>query len=268
MGPYMLTLSGKTLDEIAIERLREWEPKACEMNSGGFWLAFSGGKDSVVILDLIKRAGVRFEAHYSLTTVDPPELVKFVRTFPDVQIDHPPMSMWALIRKKGMPPRRTARYCCELLKERGGDGCIVVTGIRWEESNRRSKRKLIEACYKHPKRGTKFLNVIIEWSTSDVWTYIRSHKLRYCSLYDEGFKRIGCVLCPMKENVQIDIERWPKIAARWERAIKATWKPGTKRSDFASPQQYWEWWLNRRAPGLSNDPVLFEDDPSIEDTHD
>ncbi len=255
----MLTLSGKTLDEIAIERLREWEAKACEMNPGGFWLAFSGGKDSVVILDLIKRAGVKFEAHYSLTTVDPPELVRFVKTFSEVRIDRPPKSMWRLIREHHRPPLRQARYCCEDLKERGGDNCIVVTGIRWQESNRRGKRRMIEACYKRKNR--KFLNVIIEWSTQEVWNYIHSRGLRYCNLYDEGFNRVGCVLCPMTRDVERHLSRWPKLCEQWRRAVIATWNAEDRR--WASAGDYWRWWLDRDASSRIDDsPVLFEDDPS------
>lgn len=56
--------------EQAIERFRLFGPE------DGYWLAYSGGKDSTVILALAKMAGVKFEAHYSCTSVDPPELVR------------------------------------------------------------------------------------------------------------------------------------------------------------------------------------------------
>ncbi len=86
------------------------------MDPAGYYLAFSGGKDSLVIYHLAKMAGVRFEAHYHLTTVDPPELVSFIRRkYPDVIIDRPPITMWNLIVKKQLPPYRNARYCCSVL---------------------------------------------------------------------------------------------------------------------------------------------------------
>ena len=59
--------------ETAIQRLRVFEPPE------GYYLAFSGGKDSQCIYHLCKEADVRFDAHYSLTTVDPPEAVYFIR---------------------------------------------------------------------------------------------------------------------------------------------------------------------------------------------
>jgi phosphoadenosine phosphosulfate reductase len=250
-----LTLSGQAIDELAIDRIKAFEPEE------GYWLAFSGGKDSVVILDLAKRAGVKFEAHHSLTTVDPPELVRFVRMFPEVKINHPKETMWQIIRRKGLPPRRNMRYCCELLKENGGEGRLIMTGVRWGESARRSKRQMTEACYRGKKRT--FLHPIIDWTTSDVWSYIRGRKLSYCSLYDEGFKRVGCVLCPMTRDVERQIARWPKLAAAWERAVKATFSPDrTKQFKFNTPEEYWQWWLDRDAPNLGDDqPVLFEDNP-------
>ena len=69
--------------EKSIERLKLYEPNE------GYILAFSGGKDSVVIRELAIMAGVKYKGVYSLTTIDPPELVQFVKGFSDIKIDHP-----------------------------------------------------------------------------------------------------------------------------------------------------------------------------------
>lgn len=176
--------------EEAIEFLRELEDYALQLSSDGFWLAFSGGKDSVVILDLAKRAGIPFSAHYNVTTVDPPELVYFIKEFhPEVKFERPIKNMWELIRWKGMPPTRRVRYCCSFLKERGGDGCLVLTDIRHEESAQRSSRTQVEGCRTGPKKV--YARPIIEWTEGDVWEYIKKRELPYCSLYDEGFRRVG-----------------------------------------------------------------------------
>lgn len=244
-----LTLSGKRIDEIAIERLKTFEPPE------GYYLAFSGGKDSIVILDIAKRAKVKFDAHYNYTTVDPPEVFYFVKSFPEVEIHHPAQTMWQLIVKK-MPPLRHRRWCCEKLKEGGGSGRTVITGVRRAESTRRSKRKMVESCYKDNTK--KYVNPIIDWEDADVWEYIKSRNLRYCSLYDEGFKRIGCVLCPMTRDVEKEILRWPKIAKGWERAVYKHWEKHAN-SSFESPEAYWRWWLDRDASRKNSDEnVLFE----------
>lgn len=246
----MITLFGK-LDDISIERLRTFMPPE------GFWVAYSGGKDSDVILDLVRRSGVKYDAHHSLTTADPPEVVWHVKKQQDVTIHRPQKTMWELIKYHGCPPRRKMRYCCKTQKESGGTGRIVVTGIRRAEGSNRSKRKMVEACYRDPSK--KYLNVIIDWSTTDVWNYIKQRKLSYCRLYDEGFKRLGCVLCPMVRDVQKQIERWPKIARAWERAIKATYDP--EKQGFKTPEEYWQWWLDRdRKMRIDKDELLFKND--------
>ena len=252
-----LATNGRPIDELAIDRIREFCPPE------GYYVAFSGGKDSVVILDLVHRAGVPYDAHHHLTTVDPPELVRFTRTFPEVEIRRPPLTMWQLIAREGIPPLRQARYCCKHLKEHGGDGRVVLTGIRWAESSRRSQRRMTEAC--RAGKGKRFVHPIIDWTTSDVWDYIRERGLRYCGLYDEGFKRLGCVLCPMVDNphlIRQQMERWPRLAARWKRAVMGTWRKDVCRA--RSPEDHWEWWIARHGSGKpSSDPVLFEDDPGL-----
>ena len=192
---------------IALDMLRTFEP------SEGYYVAYSGGKDSTVILDLVRRSGVKYDAHYNRTTVDPPELVRFIRQQSDVIENHPEMSMWDLIVKKRMPPLRTVRYCCEVLKESGGTGRLTITGVRAAESVKRSKRRQIETCYSD---GTKsYLHIIFHWSTDEVWEYIHTNNLPYCCLYDEGFKRLGCICCPMGgwKSQRKQAERYPKYKA-------------------------------------------------------
>lgn len=136
-----LNMYGMDKVELAIERLKAYEPP------DGYFVAFSGGKDSVVVKTLCDMAGVKYDAHYSITTVDQPELVRFVKSFKDVQMDAATdrdgkrITMWNLIPKKKMPPTRIARYCCQYLKESNGAGRVTVTGVRWAESPNRRKNQ-------------------------------------------------------------------------------------------------------------------------------
>ena len=257
-------LDGRPMDEVAIERFKSFEAEAIEMHPDGYYLAYSGGKDSDVILDLARRADVKFTAHHNLTSCDPPECVYHIRTKP-VEIHKPPLTMWALIRKKRMPPRRNARYCCEVLKERGGAGRLVLTGVRWGESARRSKRQMVEACYRDKTK--RYLHPIIDWPTDAVWEYIRAREIPYCKLYDPPYnqRRVGCVLCPMTRDIARQMETWPRLCAAWERAVKATYKP--EKTEFADAEEYWRWWLDRDAPSrkTTDQPVLFEDNPELAD---
>ena len=136
-----LTLEGeRDKVQIAIDRLKSFEPPE------GYYVAFSGGKDSQCIYHLCVQAGVKFDAHYTITSVDPPELIRFVRShYPDVSMDYPRdangkvVTMWNLIPKHTIPPTSMARYCCAELKETNGKGRVTVTGVRWAESERRKK---------------------------------------------------------------------------------------------------------------------------------
>ena len=242
--------------EQAIKRLRTYEPEE------GYYLAFSGGKDSVTILRLAEMAGVQFDAHYNITTVDPPELVKFIKEqHPDVERHRPEMSMFRyILRKKFWPPMRQQRWCCRLLKERGGKGHLVVTGVRWAESRRRAQRRMTEQCYRDG--STTYLHPIIDWTDEQVWEFIHEHDIPYCSLYDEGFKRLGCVLCPMQAHPEQDMRRWPQF----EQAYRTTFarlievrKDRGMRCDFETGDEMFEWWIDRRRKRPSPDQmVLFE----------
>lgn len=262
-----LNIYGKTKVEVAIERLKAFEPP------DGFYLAFSGGKDSVAIKKLANMAQVKYDAHYNVTSVDSPELIYFIRKHhPDVIWDYPRypdgtrITMWDLIVRKGFPPTRKIRYCCEKLKETGGKGRFVVTGVRWAESARRANSRagleigkgrkrehfdpdnpdnaqLTEFC---PTKGSFVLNPIIDWSNEDVWEFIKYYQLPYCCLYDEGYTRLGCIGCPMSNHQEYELERYPKFKSAYLRAfdrmierrldngLETHWKTG---------KDVMKWWL-------------------------
>lgn len=250
------TLFG-TIDrvQISIDKLRMFEPPE------GYYVVFSGGKDSIVMLDVVKRSGVKYDAYYNLTTVDPPELVHFIRReYPDVKVNRPAMTMWQLIEKKMMPPTRIARYCCAYLKESNGTGTIV-TGIRAAESIDRANRHSVEICKTDPSR--RYVHPIFEWSNLDVWEYIRGNGMPYPKLYDEGWKRIGCVMCPMGMPVRMrrDAKRWPKIAAAYQRAFdraaRSRHEKGLvdKNVNWADGASMYRWWLED-ASQLGDGPLF------------
>lgn len=210
------TLSGKTLIEISIERIREHEPPE------GYFLAFSGGKDSIVCYRLCEMARVKFTAHYAVTTIDPPAVTKFIREeYPQVIRDYPSYkgertNFYNLVIRKGLPNRKV-RWCCSVLKEQAGEkGSSVILGVRAAESAKRANRPVYQE-----REGKFILNPIIDWSDTDVWDFIRSQNLKYPSVYDEGFKRVGCIMCPLACRARRikEYEKYPQHVRALEIAV-------------------------------------------------
>ncbi len=229
---------------LAIERLRTFEPPE------GYWLAFSGGKDSVCIKRLTEMAGVKFESHYNVTTIDPPELVRFIRdVHPDVKMDRGPKSFFQLVVDKGFPLRHR-RWCCESLKEGGGKGRVVVVGVRAAESMSRASRDMVHVC---PRSHKTLLRPILDWTDEDVWRFIHAESIPYCKLYDEGFTRLGCIACPMTGSDQrkMELARWPKFRPAFllafskliaDRRAKGKWND----RQWPDAEHLLAWWLSNQ----------------------
>jgi len=228
----------------AIQFLKDNEP------SKGYLLGFSGGKDSQVVYELAKMSGVKFHAYFGLTSVDPPEVIKFVRDYyPEIEIKQPPITMWELIIKNGVPPTSMMRYCCRALKEIY-DGHII-TGIRASESARRSKRDRID----YLKPNHIIYKPIFNWTENEVWEFHKKFNLPHCKLYDEGFTRIGCIGCPMKTPKQreADFIRWSNY---YKAYIKAFDRMLVNRKKTAylwhTGQEVMDWWLKRKKSNQEN----------------
>lgn len=169
-------------------------------------LAYSGGKDSDVILQLAKEAGINFRAIYKNTTIDPPGTIKHVREM-GVEIRQPKMSFFKLIEKNGFPNRFT-RFCCRFLKEyKILDRNIM--GVRKAESTKRAARYVEPTeCryYGSKKEHVEAFYPILEWTDDDVLAFILDRKLKLAPVYykKDGTidikRRLGCMCCPMASN--------------------------------------------------------------------
>lgn len=279
--------AAKDLEKKAIARIKEASEMSLMFYKKPLVLTDSGGKDSAVCRALVERSGIPFEVIHNHTTVDAPETVHTVRAeFRRLElkgitctINYPVykgerVTMWSLIPQKLMPPTRLARYCCSVLKERGGAGRFIVTGVRWAESVKRKnnrgiyetvtsnkdkrvilnndnddRRRLFETCTIKSKR---VCNPIVDWSDADVWDYIESEHIPVNPLYQCGFSRVGCIGCPMAGTAgrQREFARYPTYQTAYIRAfdhmlderrrrgkIDGSWRSGVTGIDI------FHWWM-------------------------
>lgn len=222
-------------EQLAIARLQDAARLSEHRYKKPLMVTYSGGKDSQALVALAERAGINFEVVNSHTTADAPETVYFIReqfkameergikcSIVMPRYKDKPVSMWTLIPQKLMPPTRLVRYCCAVLKENTGRDRFIATGVRWAEStNRKKKRGTMEFNHREKEKriilmgdndekrqlfetcsikGKMTVNPIVDWTDDDVWDYIHSERLPVNSLYCEGWKRVGCIGCPLAKR--------------------------------------------------------------------
>lgn len=223
------------MEQEAIMRIRKFAKIASAMEYE-IGVGFSGGKDSLVVYDLCKRAGIDCKFYFNHSLEDIATLRYIRENFPDVIWRRNEKGLFEYIAKNmgGLLPSVTFAYCCETYKHNAkfvDDASIV--GVRASESAKRKDRKVFETKNKtFAKRhkatiGEYFedrcqgvgapnkvqLKPIVDWTDDDVWAYVKKYNLTINPLYKEGFKRIGCMICPKADFTSNykNLMRYPKL---------------------------------------------------------
>ena len=181
-------------------------------------VSYSGGKDSDVILQLVKESGINYRAMYKNTTIDPPGTIKHVEEM-GVEVIQPKHTFFELIALRGYPNRKR-RYCCQELKEYKILDKVVI-GVRKAESVKRAKfYKEPTVCHYYRKNDyAELIYPILEWTNEDVACFIDDRKIKCHPLYyDEQGKfhverRLGCMGCPIasrKKRIE-ELKKYPKL---------------------------------------------------------
>lgn len=105
-------------------------------------------------------------------------------------------------------------------------------------------REVVDFCIKQRKT---VVNPIIDWTDDDIWEFIEEYKVPYCSLYDEGFKRLGCIGCPMaggKKQIE-EFKRFPKYKKLYLLAFDRMIKNNDCKN-WETAQDVFDWWIGEK----------------------
>lgn len=211
-----------SMEQLAVEFIQEQYKK---YSPQGFSVvcAFSGGKDSLLLLDLVSKALApdSFYVIFSNTGMELQDTLRSVERakkhwstlrFEEARCHMNPTESW----DKFGPPGRRMRWCCTVhksvpailkLRELTGNynaKAIIYDGVRAEESARRAKYGKVSIGVKNISQIN--CHAIIEWNTAELYSYLLSHDLLLNDAYRIGLFRVGCVVCPMSS------EWWEGIA--------------------------------------------------------
>jgi cysteine desulfurase/selenocysteine lyase len=228
----------KNLERHAIRAIRQHMHDRPVVN-----VSFSGGKDSMAVLALARKAGVE-RAFFIDTGVEFPETLEFVRQ-QGVEIVPRGGDFWTAVEKAG-PPAKDHRWCCKLLKLQPlkrylaqTGPAVTIQGNRWYESWNRAD---LEIASNNPANPLQInISPIRNWRALEVYLYLRAQHIAYNPLYDQGIERIGCYVCPsMLESEYDELRRMhPELAARWD-AFLQRWA-----TEKGLPSEYVSWGLWR-----------------------
>ena len=209
-----------------------------------------------------------------------------------------PTSMWKLIVENGVPPTRLARYCCRILKEVAIPNRLLAVGVREAESKNREGRDVFAirgetkydaeyrslqhtyAMYKLDQLGKKdayecifvqsckqrkdtICNPIYHFTDSDIWDYVRQYNVKMNPLYAKGYKRVGCIGCPLGGGMQQkrQFADYPQYKKNYIRALDRTIakrKAEGKKNTYKDGEEWLRWWVGEDIKQIRIEDILNE----------
>jgi phosphoadenosine phosphosulfate reductase len=196
----------RTYRDFRVKQARKIIRMADEIFSGNLAVAFSGGKDSLVVLHLVLDENPNVPVIYNNTTVEFPETLQYVRKLHkewgfDMQVTRCRVPFLKAVLERGWATHEN-RWCCKPYKDFPAQEFLLANNIAAEVTGTTRTESIYRrslTAFKLPKKPPQMIRVnpIYDWNSWEVWRYIRENDLPYNPLYDKGYKRIGCWCCPI-----------------------------------------------------------------------
>lgn len=243
--------------QASLQRIEEWH----EYHGGKVYVGFSGGKDSTVLLHLVRSLFPEVPAVFCNTGLEFPEIVDFVKSTDNVRIIRPAKSFRKVIADHGYPviskeqsqfiyqmrhtksekmkhrltygsgsfgkiserwkylvnaPFKISAKCCDIIKKHPfhqfekETELKSIIGVMAENSRLRRGNYLQYGCNKFEGKK-KISKPLSFWLEKDIWEYIERESVPYCSIYDLGYERTGCMFCMFGVHMEKSPNRFQRM---------------------------------------------------------
>lgn len=226
-----------------------WFLRHLDNNNIPYHVAFSGGKDSVLLWWLCNEAKVNYRLFFYDNPLLNGEAKSFtLKFFPETKILKPQLNFYQLVELKKMLPIRSSRFCCDYFKEcHGSINHFTLTGVRNDESFSRKKTKIVEF-RRNPvtKKIKHIINPLIFFKENEVWFLLKKYNLPICDSY-KILKRNGCIGCPMTVHRTKEIFfLYPKFKKIWLKAATIVFNIAVNQNNqnFDSPEDLLLWYCS------------------------